>query len=166
MALQSSSFIPASVFQTALTPTFAELPEGKTNPESLREVLAQAGVPIQILVDKNIPKGGNEVEVHRHEADLWIGIDGAVHFEVGGAVVNARIHVSKDGTKKENEIKATDIAGGTIHTVAAGDILYIPAGQPHRHFTDAGGGGRLWIIKIPARDIVPLESVPGWKTDL
>ena len=66
-----------------------------------------------------------------------------------------------DGGVDDKEIKAKKINNGTQHTLHEGDILYIPAGQPHTHETKTEA--RLYIIKLPAKEMVPLEQVPGWK---
>lgn len=139
----------------------ASLPDGKQNPEPLKSLAKEAGVPASILVDKNIRQWANESEVHRHEADLWIGIDGTAHFQTGGTLVNPYAKKNADGSVNDRELKAKRIEGGETYTVSAGDILYIPAGVPHTHWTEGAGAARLWIIKIPATEY-PLEKVHGW----
>ena len=122
------------------------------------------GIPATILVDKNVPAGVNEVEVHRHEADLWICIDGEAHFKAGGKLVEPYAKKKgKDGTVNDLELKSKKIEGADTYTLHAGDILYIPEGVPHVHYTETEGYARLWIIKIPAKEPFPLLSVPGWK---
>ena len=116
------------------------------------------GAPISILEDKNV---SNDAEVHRGEDDLWICISGEVDFIVGGKLHGAEMRKRPDGTENDMEFKAPSIVGGTRYTLKAGDILYIPAGQPHSHETK--GEARLFIIKPPAREAVPLSEVPGWE---
>ena len=56
---------------------------------------------------------------------------------------------------------AQDMAGGEKRKLSKGDILWIPAGLPHVHNTSTTA--RMFIIKIRGKEIVPIESVPGWK---
>lgn len=86
---------------------------------------------------------------------MWIGIEGELKFIVGGEMVEPRV-ADDDG----NEIKAKEIRGGTEVVVRAHDILFIPAGVPHAH---TAAHSRAYIIKLPERDIIPIEKVPGWK---
>ena len=86
-----------------------------------------------------------EAEVHKHEADLWIGLEGKAEFIYGGELVEPWI---REGTHS-NELGGEDIKGGTKVVLKAGDILYIPAGQPHMHTSSKTA--RMLIIKIPER---------------
>ena len=127
--------------------------DGKHQLEPLSALSKEKGISFNILEDHNFLEG--QPEAHRHEADLWIGIEGEMKFVVGGEMVEA---YAKEGN--DNEIKAKTIANGTEVVVKAGDVLLIPAGIPHAH---TAVHGRAAVIKIPERDIVPLEEVPGWR---
>ena len=127
--------------------------QGKRLLEPLKSFAAQHRLPLNILEDHQV---SNEAEVHRHEADLWYCLEGEVEFIYGGKMVNPW---AKEGNDKE--IKAKEITGGERVVMKPGDWLYIPAGQPHQHQT--GGTARLVIIKVPAKQEVSLEAVPGWK---
>lgn len=116
-------------------------------------------LPLNILEDREV---SNEVEVHRHEGDLWQCLEGEVTFVYGGKMVNPWAKQLPDGGTDDREIKAKEIAGGAEVVLRPGDWLWIPAGQPHLH--KAEGTARLAIIKIPVKEIVPLEAVPGWHT--
>ncbi len=163
MPLRPPSCIPAATTKQSLAETLSALKDGKYQAEPFKTEATKASVPMNILVDKNVVKGINEVEVHRHEADLWIAIDGEVYFEVGGSMVDPWAKKMPDGSTNDLELKCKTIAGGTTHKLSPGDILYIPEGQPHVHWTEAGKGGRLWIIKLPAKEVVPMREVPGWQ---
>src|SRR3989344_5454794 len=80
-------------------------------------------------------------EVHVHEDDLWIGLEGEAIFTVGGNLVDPCFYKSSDGTENRNEIKGKDIVGGKRVAIGPGDILWIPAGVPHMHI--AAGTARL-----------------------
>src|SRR3989344_2530397 len=151
------------VAREALSLPSSSLKDGKYTLEPLKSLTKNTGVPVNILVDKNVPRGVNEAEIHRHEADLWIGIDGEVHFQVGGVLVEPYAKKNADGSQNDLELKAKEISGGQEYTLSEGDILYIPEGQPHVHWTDENQTARLWIIKIPAGKTFPLEKVSSWR---
>ena len=132
--------------------------EGKRLLEPLKSIWQSKGSPINILEDHKV---SNDAEVHRHEGDLWICLEGEVSFTVGGKMVDPELGKKADGSDHDLEVKAASIEGGEEHTMRKGDILWILAGEPHAHKTDLTA--RLFIIKVPAREVVPLSEVPGWK---
>lgn len=155
MELQPCAFISRREIDATLA---VPATQGKRLLEPLKSITAANGIPINILEDKEV---SNEVEVHRHEGDLWGCLEGEVTFVYGGELVEPWAKKLADGNTDDRELKAKSIRGGTEVTLTAGDWLWIPAGQPHRHRTDKTA--RLYIIKIPARDEVSLAAVPGWK---
>lgn len=159
-----ASYIPDAAREVLSKPESA-LQDGKYNPDPLKSLVKAAGVPASILVDKNVALGQNESEIHRHEADLWIGIDGEARFQVGGVLKDAYIKKNADGTTNDLELKGSGIEGGEEYTIRAGDILYIPEGQPHVHWTGEGKTARLWIIKLPAKEHFPLEAIQDWRPE-
>ena len=132
--------------------------QGKRLLEPLKTFSAEYKVPLNILEDKEVD---NEVEVHRHQADLWLCLEGEVTFEYGGELINPWAKKNTDGSINDKEIKDRKIRNGMIVTLKAGDWLYIPAGQPHTHRTNKTA--RLVIIKLDEPEI-PLKDVPGWKS--
>ena len=103
--------------------------------------------PFGIVEDHEFNKGGPEV--HTHEEDLWIGLEGEAIFTVGGDLVDPYFYKSSDGIENRNEIKGKDIVGGKRIVIGPGDVLWIPAGMPHMH--TAAGTARLIIYKSPKR---------------
>ena len=120
---------------------------------------ASGSSAIYVLEDCEVD---NEFEVHRHEADLWICLEGEVEFEVEGELIDPWTKKNADGSENTLELKAKQGAarGTKKYTLHRGDILLIPAGQPHTHRTLTSA--RLYIIKIPQSE-VPLSVVPGLK---
>jgi mannose-6-phosphate isomerase-like protein (cupin superfamily) len=159
MNQQKEVFIAAETVTPSLAPLQSFGP-GKQNPDPLKTATKISGVPASILIDKDVMQGDNEAEVHRHEADLWICIEGEIRFRIGGTLVDGCAKKNADGTFNDKELKAKTIRGGTEYTLRANDILYIPEGLPHMHWT-GNGSARLWIIKIPAKSLFPLEEVQG-----
>lgn len=118
--------------------------QGKRLLDPLKAFSKAEGVPFNILEDKNVD---NDAEVHTHEADLWYCLEGEVTFVVGGEMVDPKPKDNKDGTFDNRELKSKEIISGTEISMKAGDWLWIPAGEPHKHKTDSVA--RLVIIKIP-----------------
>jgi mannose-6-phosphate isomerase-like protein (cupin superfamily) len=150
-----SVFISKAQVDEALT---TKAIEGKRLLESLKGIWQEHATPINILEDHNV---SNEAEVHRHVGDLWIALEGEVEFVVGGVMVDPWAKKLSDGGIDDREIQAKEIKGGITHILHEGDILWIPAGEPHLHKTDSTAG--LYIVKVPAREEYPLKEVAGWK---
>ena len=151
--IKNWQFIEAKNIQESL----GKLPaDGKHQLEPLSSISKDKSVPYNILEDHNFLDG--QPEVHRHEGDLWGGIEGEIKFIVGGEMVEP---YAKEGN--DMEIKAKKIQNGTEVILKAGDVLFIPAGVPHAH---TAVHGRAFIIKIPEREIVYLDEIPGWKGKL
>jgi len=113
--------------------------------EPFKALALGAKLPCKVLEDAY---GGGEAEAHLHEHDLWFCLEGEVQFTYGGTLVDPEFRTLPDGTRSANEKKGSRIEGGVTETLRPGDWLYIPAGEPHQHRTDAVA--RLMIIKIPA----------------
>lgn len=119
---------------------------GKNLLEPLKSKADTHGLPFKILEDHKVV---NEAEVHVNQGDLWCCIEGNPTFVYGGAMVEPRVKIRKDGTKDTNELFAKEISGGTTIVLKPGDWLWIPAGEPHQH--SCPDTARLIIIKIVAQ---------------
>ncbi len=106
-----------------------------------------AGLPFEILEDADVLD--NDAEVHTHESDLWLCLEGNPTFIYGGEMVDPREKQLPDGTTDPHQVKAKKIRGGEEAMLHPGDWLFIPAGVPHQH--QAKGISRLVIVKIPIR---------------
>ena len=104
--------------------------------------------PFGIVEDHKLSVG--LPEVHVHEDDLWIGLEGEAIFTGGGDLVEPYFYKASDGVENRNEIKGKDIVGGERVVIGPGDVLWIPAGVPHMH--TAAGTARLIIYKSPKRN--------------
>ncbi len=119
---------------------------GKKLLEPLKSLASLHNLPLNILEDKEVV---NDAEVHKHEGDLWLCLEGEVTFIYGGELVEPRAKKNPDGTEDVRELKAKEIRGGIEVILKPGDWLWIPAGEPHQH--KCAGVARLAIIKIPKR---------------
>ena len=133
------------ISENIIKQTLSSVPvQGKRLLEPLRTLSLKEKIPLNILEDKDIV---NEAEVHTHEADLWLCLEGEVTFTCGGEMLKPWFKKNTDGTEDQREIKAKKISGGTQFVLKAGDWLWIPAGVSHQHQTSSLA--RLVIIKIP-----------------
>ncbi len=80
-------------------------------------------------------------EVHEHEADYFVVEKGEAILLIGGKLVNP--HTAKPG-----EIRGTSLTGGERHTVATGDVVHIPAGEPHQLLIDKSKPFAYFVIKV------------------
>ncbi len=127
--------------------TLATAPiQGKKLLEPLKSLAAASKMPLNILEDKEVLS--NDAEVHTHDGDLWLCLEGEVKFTYGGEMVDPWFKKKADGSEDNREIKSKSIRGGTESVLKPGDWLWIPAGQPHQHLCE--GTARLAIIKIPS----------------
>lgn len=63
-------------------------------------------------------------EMHEHEADLYLVVEGEGRLYLGGTLV--------DPTSPEpGQQRGSGLAGAACHTVHAGDVVIIPEGAPH-----------------------------------
>ncbi len=121
--------------------------QGKRSLEPLKSFSKENNLPINLL--ENAEVLDNKAEIHLEEGDLWLGLEGETIFIVGGELIEPYFSKSKDGVENKNEIRATEIKDGEKVTLKPGDWLWIPPGEPHRHF--CAGVSRLAIIKVPKR---------------
>ena len=103
--------------------------------------LFNQGLPIRVV--RHCAVAGSVAELHLHEDDLWLCIEGEASFVLGGKLINPR---TEDGLT----YLADSILEGEVVTMRAGDWLHIPAGQPHQPVTSMSAD--LIIIKLSASE--------------
>ena len=101
-----------------------------------RTVLANSS--FKVLAGRRVAPG--EVEIHEHDTDIFYIVDGSATLVTGGTAVEPK-------TTAPGEIRAREIAGGTPHQLAKGDVIVIPSGIPHR-FTAVSGTFLYYIVKV------------------
>lgn len=125
--------------------TLAQPPvHGKHQLQPLAAFAKGRGLPVNILEDHQVESG--TVELHRHQADLWLCLEGEATFQTGGRMVSPVAKQRADGSVDDREWSSQETKGATTHVLRRGDILCIPAGVPHVH--TASGTARLYIIKL------------------
>lgn len=84
-----------------------------------------------------------DAEVHEHAASIFVVLDGVATLVTGGTVKAA----TKIG---QGEIRGSSIEGGTQQKVRKGDVVHIPAGQPHQ--TVVGGEKTVTYLVLKVQE--------------
>jgi mannose-6-phosphate isomerase-like protein (cupin superfamily) len=84
------------------------------------------------------------VEVHDAFADVIVVQSGKATLVVGGKVVEPK-------SIGPGETRGKSILNGVTRTIAAGDVIHIPAGLPHQFFIAPGEEIQYVLVKIAAR---------------
>ncbi|HEY4499728.1 MAG TPA: cupin domain-containing protein [Candidatus Paceibacterota bacterium] len=117
---------------------------GKRHLDPLKSLHLSKEIPFGILEDINVQEP--KPEVHRHEGDLWVCLQGKAEFICGGELIDPQEVPGYGG----NEITGSAISNGETIILTPGDFLWIPTNEPHMHRNIGGSTARLMIIKIPA----------------
>lgn len=80
------------------------------------------------------------VEVHQKDADIMYVLEGSATIVTGGSLLDGK-PVAQD------EIRGSQISGGETHNLVPGDVLIIPAGDPH-WFREVKGPFLYFTVKV------------------
>jgi mannose-6-phosphate isomerase-like protein (cupin superfamily) len=83
-----------------------------------------------------------EAEVHMAFNDIYVVKSGHAKITVGGRVTGNR-------ETAPTEWLGGDISGGTDYSLAAGDVLFIPAGAPHKVLISPKASITYVLVKTP-----------------
>jgi mannose-6-phosphate isomerase-like protein (cupin superfamily) len=86
-------------------------------------------------------EGSGEAEYHAVDADIFVVESGTATLIYGGELIDGK-------TTAPNEMRAASIKGGMEKTVAAGDIVTIPAKLPHQLKLAAGKEFTYFVVKV------------------
>lgn len=115
--------------------------------------LYKKGFPLRFVRNYLLKKP--PAELHLHEDDIFLCLEGAARLIIGGKLVNPR---TKDGLT----FLADGIKGGRKIFLRERDALHIPAGQPHQIFTPDLCS--FTVIKVtPPEGKVQLDYLKGVK---
>ena len=108
---------------TAVQPAVSYFPKEKVDASfSTGAELYQPDGNYTIITSRRDSPG--EVELHEKDSDIIYVLKGSATFVTGGTLL--------DGKKvAENEIRGTKLNAGAPQTLAAGDVIVVPAGTPH-----------------------------------
>ena len=82
-----------------------------------------------------------EAEIHAHFDDVMLVTEGKATLVTGGDLIGA--HTVSDG-----EIAGSGICNGVVQSIAAGDVIHIPAGTPHQLLIAPGTTYSALVIKV------------------
>jgi mannose-6-phosphate isomerase-like protein (cupin superfamily) len=85
-----------------------------------------------------------EVEVHEHLNDEFVVQAGRAVVRVGGAVTGNR-------QTAPGEWRGGTMSEGKFYSLAPGDVLWIPAGQPHQVLVAKGASFSYLAVKFEAK---------------
>lgn len=80
-------------------------------------------------------------EIHAHFDDVMLVIEGKAQLITGGEIIDA--HNGANG-----ETTGSGIRNGTAQSIAAGDLVHIPAGTPHQLIISPGTTYSALVIKV------------------
>jgi mannose-6-phosphate isomerase-like protein (cupin superfamily) len=80
------------------------------------------GEAYRVQTDRRTANGNSEI--HEKETDIFYIMDGSATIVVGGTAVDPK-------PTRPGQMTAKDIANGQTYNLKKGDVLVIPAGQPH-----------------------------------
>jgi mannose-6-phosphate isomerase-like protein (cupin superfamily) len=86
-------------------------------------------------------EGSGEAEYHAVDADIFVVQSGTATLIYGGELVDGK-------TSAPNEMRAASIKGGLERTLAAGDIVTIPAKLPHQVKLAPGKEFTYFVVKV------------------
>jgi mannose-6-phosphate isomerase-like protein (cupin superfamily) len=86
-------------------------------------------------------EANGEAELHETEADLFVVESGKATLIVGGKMIGGK-------TTAANEVRGPSIEGGMKKTLAAGDIVHIPAKTPHQLLLDGSKEFTYFVMKV------------------
>lgn len=100
-------------------------------------MIRQGGNYMIFTVVRAVP---GDPELHEGMADLFMVQEGRANIRVGGKLVDGKLI-------GPGEWAGGRVDGGEVRHVTTGDMLWVPAGQPHQ-VTPSGGAFRYIVVKI------------------
>ena len=84
--------------------------------------------------------GPGVVEIHTKETDVIYVIEGSATFVTGGTALNRT-------ATNPLQPRGTDVKGGEVHHLTKGDVIVVPAGQPH-WFKEVPSSVSYYVVKV------------------
>ena len=105
---------------------------------SASETLKEYPQHFTMLAFRSRSGGG---ELHQNFADLFYILDGHATLTTGGEVVDPT-------TAAPGEIRGASVTGGTSQELRRGDVVHIPACQPHQMLVAESESVTYFVVKI------------------
>jgi uncharacterized RmlC-like cupin family protein len=145
LSVTAASAAPTQALADDLTPQYiaADQIEAAISQPPVGTVAKQVGTSPNTAIWTIKRDTAGEVELHEIWNDVIIARSGNVTIRVGTRVVgNHQI--------KPHEWLGGKLVGGSVFTLKAGDLLFIPAGLPHQMTAVGGGSFSYLVIKTSA----------------
>jgi quercetin dioxygenase-like cupin family protein len=106
--------------------------------------LAKGGALVKakdLLVSGSHRDKAGQVEVHDTETDVIYVIEGTATFVTGGKMIGGR-------QSAPGQMLGTSIEGGETHQLTKGDVVVVPAGNPHWFKEVPAPGINYYVVKV------------------
>jgi mannose-6-phosphate isomerase-like protein (cupin superfamily) len=80
-------------------------------------------------------------ELHEHDADLFVPLEGEATVITGGKMVGSK-------TTAPGELRGSGVEGGKKQALHVGDVIHIAAGIPHQLLVPKGHSFTYYVIKV------------------
>ena len=126
--LKLLTFVGWVALTMAAVTAFAQSPVYIESQKVLENFGKQGGNPLvpgdayRVQTDRRTANGN--IEIHEKETDIFYVMDGSATLIAGGTAVEPK-------ATRPGQMTAKDITNGTTYNLKKGDIVVIPAGQPH-----------------------------------
>jgi uncharacterized RmlC-like cupin family protein len=97
-----------------------------------------------LLLKTRRESSSGQAELHEKQADLIVVQSGHATIVIGGKVLKGK-------TTAPHEIRGTSIEGGERQSLAAGDVLHIPANIPHQVLLEPGQTLDYIVLKVDSQ---------------
>ena len=134
MTGDKSTVFPAADVKDAITQL---VPQAQSSGSSGSTLATTGNLALKLSVRTS--SGGSEI--HAHFDDLMIVEQGSATLISGGTVVGGT-------TSADGETHGSGIDGGIRKTIAVGDVVIVPAGQPHQLLIAPGTVYAAMVAKI------------------
>ena len=94
-----------------------------------------------LLVSGSFRDKAGQVEVHEKETDVIHVLEGTATFVTGGKMLGGK-------QTKPGQMLGTDIEGGETHKLVKGDVIVVPAGNPHWFKEVPATGVSYYVVKV------------------
>jgi mannose-6-phosphate isomerase-like protein (cupin superfamily) len=100
--------------------------------------LAKYGNDYTLLIYRN---ADGLAEMHEHESDLYVVVDGEATLISGGTLVERKV-------KSAGEFTASGIHNGKSQVLKKGDVVHIAPNIPHQILVKSGGSVSYFVEKV------------------
>jgi len=94
-----------------------------------------------LALNLSVRTSSGGAEIHAHYDDLMIVQQGSATLITGGSIIDAK-------TDSGGETKGTGIQNGKSQSITVGDVIIVPAGEPHQLLIPPGTLYSALVAKV------------------